>query len=514
MTYGVAARKGARLSALVLLGASLTGALAQAVPCTAGALTAAGVPLMFPDQPLFVNYSDVNDPLFNGQVGAFLAYPTTEEHVAAALACAFAAGVRVAIKGGGHGTGGGSSLYDGGEFTISLAAMTNVSWEDGTIVAGGGARWSDVYTFLNTSQPGYVAVGGLCPSVGLGGYIQGGGVGPLGRAYGLAADSLVSARVVLANGTGVVTADATGPHADLFWALRGGGGGNWGVVTSFTLAVYPAAPAYTWTLTCFNATTPKQVNAVVQLVMSIAPSLPTYANVDVVIGGRFACLWSIVQGDAAVSSAVLAPLTDPPHGPLPLSNDANTHSTFASMISEYAAAHGYREFDSWPWTCRSCMTNGTSVVDPMFASSLTAVLFDNNGQYSRLCEVHLVQFGGAIANVADFATAFPWRSTAYMPYLACSWNTHDPVGDVLSALATDFFAQSMGDLGCGHASYVNFIYRGMHEFLERYYSYNIFKLVDVKRAYNGLDNGPLQFPQQVPTHPHHASGMANQSKKS
>ena len=111
---------------------------------------------------------------------------------------------------------------------IDVGPMNGIAVGAGTATIGAGAKLVDIYDRL--SNQGVCIPSGSCPTIGIAGITQGGGIGVLDRAYGLTCDSLVSADVVLANGT-LVTCDANN-HADLFRALRGGGGGNFGIVTS------------------------------------------------------------------------------------------------------------------------------------------------------------------------------------------------------------------------------------------------------------------------------------------
>src|SRR5678816_3054191 len=133
-----------------------------------------------------------------------------------------------AIRGGGH-NGGGLGTCDGG-VVIDLSAMKGVRVDraTSTVRVGAGCVWGDVD---HATHPFGLAVPtGFISSTGVGGLTLGGGIGYLTRRYGLTIDNLLSADVVLADGS-VVTADDR-HDSDLFWALRGGGG-NFGVVTSF-----------------------------------------------------------------------------------------------------------------------------------------------------------------------------------------------------------------------------------------------------------------------------------------
>jgi FAD/FMN-containing dehydrogenase len=137
-------------------------------------------------------------------------------------------GIEIAIRGGGHNAGG-LGVWDGA-LVIDLSPLrsTTVSPEEHTVRADGGCTWGDVDHATGTF--GMATPSGILASTGVGGLTLGGGIGYLARRFGLAVDNLLSADVVLADGS-FVTASANS-NSDLFWALRGGGG-NFGVVTSF-----------------------------------------------------------------------------------------------------------------------------------------------------------------------------------------------------------------------------------------------------------------------------------------
>ena len=107
-----------------------------------------------------------------------------------------------------------------------------------TATVGAGTRLIDFYHGL--AAKGRAVPGGSCPTVGIAGLTLGGGIGVTARAYGLTCDNLESLQIVTANGA-VLTATADpSTYGDLFWACQGGGGGNFGVVTSFTFRTVPA----------------------------------------------------------------------------------------------------------------------------------------------------------------------------------------------------------------------------------------------------------------------------------
>ena len=157
--------------------------------------------------------------------------------VAAAVRFARDHDLEIAVRGGGHNVAGTAVCDDG--IVIDLSAMRAV-WVDPagrTARVQGGALWGDVDH--ETQAHGLATTGGIVSHTGVAGLTLGGGIGFLMRKHGLAVDNLLAAEVVTAEGS-IVRASAD-EHPDLFWALRGGGG-NFGVVTSFRFALHPVGP--------------------------------------------------------------------------------------------------------------------------------------------------------------------------------------------------------------------------------------------------------------------------------
>jgi FAD/FMN-containing dehydrogenase len=151
----------------------------------------------------------------------------------------------VAVRGGGHNGPGLGTCDDGLVIDLSALRGVRVDPASGTVRAGGGCVWGDVDHA--THAFGLAVPSGIVSSTGVGGLTLGGGVGSLSRKYGLTIDNLLSVDMVLADGR-VVTASAD-ENADLFWAVRGGGG-NFGVVTSFLFKANPVHTVYGGPILC------------------------------------------------------------------------------------------------------------------------------------------------------------------------------------------------------------------------------------------------------------------------
>jgi FAD/FMN-containing dehydrogenase len=148
-------------------------------------------------------------------------------------------GLPLAIRGGGHNAAGSGVCNDGLVIDLSPMRYVHVDPQKKTIRAGGGALWGDVD---HAAHPFGLAVpAGFISTTGVGGLTLGGGIGHLTRNYGLTIDNILSVDMVLANGKFVIASPKE--NADLFWAIRGGGG-NFGVVTSFLFKAHPVHTQY------------------------------------------------------------------------------------------------------------------------------------------------------------------------------------------------------------------------------------------------------------------------------
>ncbi|MDG4857864.1 FAD-binding oxidoreductase [Streptomyces sp. T-3] len=155
-----------------------------------------------------------------------VAYCRNSSDVAACIRFCQDNGLACSMRSGGHCNAGYSTSLG---LVIDVSRINGVRPTGSTVRLGAGGQGVDVVNAL--SPLGLQVISGNCPTVALGGFMTGGGIGLASRRFGLASDRLVSAQVVLANGKKVRASAAE--HPDLFWALRGGGGGNFGVVTEF-----------------------------------------------------------------------------------------------------------------------------------------------------------------------------------------------------------------------------------------------------------------------------------------
>ncbi|KAF5981097.1 isoamyl alcohol oxidase [Fusarium coicis] len=180
-----------------------------------------------------------------GGYPSYVANVTSDEQIALAVKWASDRNIRIVVKGTGHDLSGRSS----GAHSLSIwtrhmqRVEFNPNWRvpgtnktDTVLIAASGLIYGDAVG--HALKYGHVIVSGNDATVGLGGHIQGGGHGPLSSTFGLAADNIYQVRIVTTQGH-ILTADAT-QNQDLLWAIRGGGAGQYGIVTEYVLKAYPA----------------------------------------------------------------------------------------------------------------------------------------------------------------------------------------------------------------------------------------------------------------------------------
>ena len=392
--------------------------------------------------------------------------------VIAALAHARAHGLQVAVRGAGHNVTG-SSVCDAG-LVVDLSAMRGMHLDTAarTVRVEPGLTWAEVARELQAF--GLAAAGGYVSSTGVGGLTLGGGLGWLVRKHGLACDNLVSADVVTADGRSLRASATENP--DLFWALRGGGG-NFGVVTSFEfrvhplgmvlagLVIHPAGRARE-VLRLFRELTaeaPDELTCGAILFHAPpAPFVPAEAHGAPVIavGGVYA--GPPEEGEKAVAAlrAFGPPVADI-FQPMPFS----AAQTMADPL--WPRGHQY-----WKSSfLRGLPDEAIDVVIEHFASipsPMTPVLIDHNG-------------GGAIARVAAEETAFGHRGFTFNLLISSIWS--DAADSASNVGWTRRFMSAMQPHSAD-AQYVNYLGAEGDERPADVFGASYDRLVAVKDAYD------------------------------
>ena len=325
----------------------------------------------------------------------------------------------VSIRGGGHQVAGSAVCDDG--LVIDLSAMTAVHVDPiaRTARAQAGARWADVDRA--THLFGLATPGGEVSETGIAGFTLGGGMGVLQRAYGLACDNLRSVEIVTADGA--VRTASRDEHADLFWALRGGGRGL-GVVTSFEFDLHPVGPQVAKALVLYPY---EQAGQVLRAWRDLVPALPDTVSPEFVLwsippdpqipaemhGQRVVMVAGVYAGPAAEGAAVLAPLAG-----------LGTVLMDAGGIADYATMQG--ELDA------AFPAGGRYLFKSHFMTEITDAAVDamvacDAGRPNPQSLMVIRSLGGAVARVGQDESAFAHRGARYNLSIDAGWT--DPARD-------------------------------------------------------------------------------------
>jgi FAD/FMN-containing dehydrogenase len=393
--------------------------------------------------------------------------------VMATIAASVDSGLDLAVRGGGHSVPGFGTVDDG--LVIDLSAMRGVTVNpvERTARVGGGATWGDVdhatYPF------GLAAPGGIISTTGVGGLTLGGGIGYLTRSLGLSIDNLLSADVVLADGRQVTASNDQ--HQDLFWALRGGGG-NFGVVTSFEFRLHEVgdvvggpmfyevedAPTVMKFYRDFIETAPERLGCF--FAWQIAPPLPFVPEDRV--GDLFCALITCWNGPHDEADAVLRPFGE---------------------IAEIKASHvGPAPFPALNSAFDGLVPKGLQHYwKADFVSELTDEAISEHVVHGRKTPcvnstMHLYSINGAAQRVGANDTAFGHRDKTFAPVIAGMWP--DPADNAANTKWVKDYYAAIHPYSGGDGGYINFMSEDDGDRVPANYGVNYQRLAAVKADYD------------------------------
>jgi FAD/FMN-containing dehydrogenase len=390
--------------------------------------------------------------------------------VQAAVRWAAAHKVPIAARSGGHSYAGYSTVKDG--LVVDLRHLRGIALEHANtrVVLGPGAQLGDVYARL--AAHGVTIPAGTCPSVAVGGLAQGGGFGLASRDLGVTADRVMAVQIVTADGR--VRHAGKRKHADLYWACRGGGGGNFGIVTAFTLRT-AHAPRAAWFSVSWPWAQASAALAAWQQVMGGAPDALT--SVLSLSGARHVSAVGQFRGSVARLRGLLGPLSAVAGAQLSTGSDdygALQRRWAGCATISHAACHtvGTRPGGTLP---RARFAAGSDYVGRVIpaagrAAAIAAVQRRPTGT-SMLFDA----YGGAINRVAPDATAFVHRDAlCSIQYLA--------YGDTASGAAWVKSARAAMAPYVNGEAYQNYIDPALGRWRHAYYGTNLARLKAVKAA--------------------------------
>lgn len=359
-------------------------------------------PAIVPGDPDYDTARTLHNAMIDKRPAA-IARCTGVADVKAALAFGIEHGLEIAVKGGGHNVGGKALCDDG--LVIDLSAMKgiHVDPQSRTVRAEPGLTWGEFDR--ETQVFGLATTGGAISDTGIAGLTLGGGIGWLQRKYGLACDNLISADVVTADGT-FLTANET-ENPDLFWGLRGGGG-NFGIVTSFEYRLHPVGPVLGGPLLYpFGA-----AREVFDFYREFSASAPDelfceFGLAPLPDGQPSAYMFLFHSGPPEHGEEVVRPAREFME-PLEDFLGVNTYCDVQQMFDADLAPGS---LNYWKSSDISELSDG--VIDTMI---------DFYGQRPPGGMAIVDQYGGAVARVPNDATAFSHRHSAYDVIIVTLWS--------------------------------------------------------------------------------------------
>jgi hypothetical protein len=402
-----------------------------------------------------------------------------EKDVVTALLFAQKEGLRLTVLGGGHSATGYCLNTGGMVLDMSLMKGMVLDAKKRTLRVQMGCLWSDVYAYMMNSGTGLIPVGGGCLTVGVPGFVQGGGFSFASRSYGISADNLLSLKIVTADGKlrHISEASKSKDEIDLFWALRGGGGGNFGIVTEMELQVH-------------KPNTPKMFLAQIRYPVELAQDvIGFYNNWVETLPNEMAVygIWGptavpgnptkttttfgftvIYNGEFGAGLKLVEPLMK--RNPSYANLNHMTLPEYEEMVGLTTSVKGRNAYiragvmPPLAWT-------------PKAIKVLEEYMGNRPSQDSFMVWTHL---GGKVAEIAPNATAFPHRKARFVPELKSIWDTPQ---QARANIEWGFnFYQALEPFFIG--SYVNYIDPLLTDWQKKYYEGNYKRLLEVKHKWD------------------------------
>lgn len=408
-------------------------------------------------------------------------FPATVQDVQLGLRFAVGQQLPLAIKGGGH-SAAGYCLNQGG-VVIAMKNLNKMVYhpKKETVTMEMGVIWYDVYKFMQDTGTGLVPVGGGCPTVAPPGFMLGGGYSFVSRSYGMSIDNLVKLTIVLANGDiRTVGVDSKEDEdVQLFWACRGGGGGNFGIVTEMEIRVrkprtqtmlvgqirYPLA-ATEDVLGYYNEWVEKIPNE-----MAVYGYMGNQKDlIDKTTNVKVLGLTPVFNGEYAEGLDLLEGLLKLK----PINSDL-----YNMTLPNWEFFNGYTTRVAG----RASYIRSTVLPKGGMNNHVAKVIKEAIGDAPSADSFAVWTLtGGAISDVAPDATAYWHRDARFVPEIKSIWDLDKP-GDTMANVqwAYDFF-EEMAKAGHATGAYVNYIDPLQHDWKTMYYGANYKRLLKIKRA--------------------------------
>lgn len=451
-------------------------------------------PVIVRTSPSYARLRLVDQERFDDIYPLGIVQPVSAGDVSRILAWSKSTKVPFAIRSGGHSYAGYSTSAG---VVVDLTRLSSIVFDRnlGLASIGAGARLIDIEATL--ARSGVAIPSGSCPTVGIGGLALGGGVGFASRAFGTTSDNIVSLGIVTADGKFRLCSATENPG--LFWACRGGGGGNFGVVTHFDFQTHPVGD-----LSVFIATSPwSQAAEVIRAWQSLAPAGPDeffavcYLRTGET-GPSIECFGQYLGAQAQLMT-LLAPLAA-------VAGTKVTASTTSYLDAQLAwagcsgktigACHLVGETPTGTLPRANFYAKSDYVNAPLTTAALTTVtqwLAKAQTRGFGFGSLELDAYGGAINRLPPDATAFVHRDALFSAQYLAHWS--QPSDAPGAAEWISGFYGAMRPFVSGYA-YQNYMDPQLATWKHAYYATNYPRLQEIKQQFD--PDRVFRFPQAIP----------------
>lgn len=421
-------------------------------------------------------------------------FPAVIEDVRLGFKFAVTHNLPFSVKGGGH-SAAGYCMNEGG-VVMAMKNLNKITFnpKNESVTAEMGVIWYDVYKFMQETGTGLVPVGGGCPTVAPPGFMLGGGYSFVSRSYGMSIDNLLSLKIITPDGElrHIGVHSSAQDDIDLFWACRGGGGGNFGIVTEMEMRVrkphsekmlvgqirYPLEQAEE-VLGYYN-----------DWVEGLPDAMAVYGYmgnqkdlIDKTTNVKVIGLTPVFNGDCKEGVDLLQGLLKLK----PINADL-----YNMTLPEWEFYNGYTTIvDGRSSYIRS------SVLPPKGMNNKVAKVIQDAMKHAPSPDSFAVwtHAGGAIEKVPADGTAYVHRQSRFIPEIKSIWDLNKP-GDTLENVEWAYsFFEALSKAGNATGAYVNYIDPLLHDWQQQYYGSNYKRLMNIKKTID--PNNYFHFQQSV-----------------
>ncbi|CAG8561690.1 8737_t:CDS:2, partial [Scutellospora calospora] len=417
-------------------------------------------------------------------------YVTKVSDIQISINCANALNISVTARSGGHSFEAYGNGGRNGVMVIDVKELNQITInnETNTAIIGTGNRLGPIYYTLY--QAGFLLPAGSCPNVGIGGHATGGGFGTVSRKYGMSSDNIISAEMVIANGTFISPINST-HNSDLFFVLRGAGNSGYGIITSLTFKIYSIQPIVTTIILSYNSEQIETLfmslsKAAKNLDDNITPYLTLLPDSD----SSYTCtVTGVYLGPAVEARNAVKELIE-------LSNPAETdfkESTWWESVLEVSTKETIQ-----PIFTRKAFKATSFVVKPPGLSPEAIKYLRNfiDTIECRTVALFDVYAGGAVSRISVNSSAFIHRDILYIIQLSMKLSGNSKSVQAKCLEKHIQFRQEFQATYTTYFSYQDYVDKDLLNWTTRYYGLHLPRLIGTKKKYD--PNNLFFWEQSIP----------------